>query len=775
MNVGTSLRRVLRGARDAVRRPAAVEARLAPLLTVVVPFYDVEEYLAEAVGSLREQTHTNLEVLLVDDGSRDGSLALARALTADDSRFTVLEVPHGGQGAARNHALARARGEYVTFMDADDVVPPDAYAAMVGSLEASGSDMVLGNVERFDSERAWIPGWARVVHGADLQGMTLADLPDAMRDILACNRVYRRTFWDTRVRAFPEGMVFEDHVPMLRALLGGSRFDVLAQVTYRWRRREDRGSSSQPKDELANLADRVRAKDEAWALLEAEGTESERGLWLARVLDLDLSPYLGHGGTAEPAYQDLLATTAARFLALAEASESFRRVWSERVRGHRRLALWYAAHRDWAALASLTEDLEARRPPLLVHSGEAPAGSSFVVADPGRTVVAPPLPDWLARMRPLGATSLVLTRLAWDDEALVVRGTLRVPGAALGPETVSVTLVLGDDVAAHVTGTTLAAAPRRVDAPVTGSELDVCVRVPRAVLARALPAAGDVRVRATARLVPGVEVDVRLVPGTGTRAPRPVPDAVGGTRVLPVAAEDDGLVLRAGPAPVVVERIDVVDDVVRLTFASSCELDDVRFGPSVPLTLVDGRYAARLDALAALDADTPLEVRAGGRDVRPLVGALAGRDLPRGLACAARGTLHAIPGARLVLHTVVVDDDGIRLELTEAGRADVPADARWTAVLRDGDEELPVPAVQDGTGVVRLGVPTAAAVDGVVPSVASVGLRLRTTEGDGVSLRIDGRVLDAQPFRATSGKHDVRVLVRSDEIWLRVEHVVRPR
>jgi len=281
MVAASPLRRLGARIRGGALRLARVRAG-SPLLTVVVPFYNVQEFLAEAVGSLRAQTYENLEVLLVDDGSTDGSLALARTLTADDPRFTVLEVPHGGQGTARNHALARSQGEYVTFMDADDVVPSDAYAAMVGSLEASGSDMALGNVERFDSERAWVPGWARAVHRADVRGTTLADMPEAMRDILACNRVYRRSFWDERVREFPEGMVFEDHVPMLRALLGGSRFDVLAQVTYRWRRREDRGSSSQPKDELANLADRARAKAEAWNVLEAEGTEEEQGLWLAR-------------------------------------------------------------------------------------------------------------------------------------------------------------------------------------------------------------------------------------------------------------------------------------------------------------------------------------------------------------------------------------------------------------------------------------------------------------------------------------------------------------
>src|SRR5699024_5860523 len=89
-----------------------------PLVSVVVPVFNVEEYLAEAVASLTAQTHENLEILLVDDASTDGSLALARRLAQDDPRIVVVPVGHGGLGATRNRGLERARGTYVTFVDA---------------------------------------------------------------------------------------------------------------------------------------------------------------------------------------------------------------------------------------------------------------------------------------------------------------------------------------------------------------------------------------------------------------------------------------------------------------------------------------------------------------------------------------------------------------------------------------------------------------------------------------------------------------------------------
>ena len=756
-----------------------------PLVSVVVPVYDVEPYLAEAVASLTAQTYPHLEILLVDDASRDGSLALARRLAADDERIDVVEAGHGGLGATRNRGTERARGEYLTFVDADDVLPPDAIAAMVASLEASGSAFVVGGVERYDSTRAWVPAWVRAAHARDRRGTTLAELPEAMRDILACNRMFRRDFWDERIGPFPEGMVYEDHVPMLRAYLGGTRFDVLAQVTYRWRRREDGTSLSQPKDELANLADRARAKADAWALLEREGTATERALWLARVLDLDLVPYLNHAGTAAPEYQDLLATTVATYLDAASATPEGRRELAARVRGPQRLAAWYAAHRDWTALASLVTDLERRRPPLARLGRATPGAARAVVSDPERATLAPPLPGWWAEapldLRP----SLVLTRLTWDDEGLVVRGTLKVPGLALAADDVVLTIDVGGEGAAApppatVRTTILGAPPRRADAPVTGTDLEVRAHVPRADLGRARQGTADLPVVARLDLA-GTAVPVTLVAGTGTRAPRPRADLVDDLTVLPVL-EDGALVLRRGRARVVVTAVDVVDDALRVDARLSPAPAGgtpagLGFGPAESRAALDpsgGTRTVALAALAGVPHDAPLDADLDGRTVRAVAAARTRRGLPRGLAASARGTLHAIPGPRALLVALVAEDDGIRLDLVEAGLADVPAGSAWQATLRDGDVVVPLAVTGDAPARAWLDVPRGVGADGAGASVASVRLELVGPDGALVPLRVADGVLDAQPSRAPSGAYDVRALARRDGVELRVEHLEAP-
>src|SRR5690606_5783129 len=119
-----------------------------PLVSVVVPVYAVEQYLADCLRSIVSQSYRNLEVIVVDDGSPDGSYEIADAFARTDSRVRIIRRANGGLGAARNTGVAEARGRYLTFVDSDDIVPRDAIARMVGSLQQSGSDFVVGAVRR---------------------------------------------------------------------------------------------------------------------------------------------------------------------------------------------------------------------------------------------------------------------------------------------------------------------------------------------------------------------------------------------------------------------------------------------------------------------------------------------------------------------------------------------------------------------------------------------------------------------------------------------------
>jgi glycosyltransferase involved in cell wall biosynthesis len=118
-----------------------------PLITVIIGAYNAERYLAEAIDSVLAQTHPRLELIVVDDGSTDGSGRIAKSY-GDPVR--CIRQKNGGMAAARNRAIPEARGDYLAFLDADDRFPPDKLRSQLAVFEAQPElDVVYGHVTEF--------------------------------------------------------------------------------------------------------------------------------------------------------------------------------------------------------------------------------------------------------------------------------------------------------------------------------------------------------------------------------------------------------------------------------------------------------------------------------------------------------------------------------------------------------------------------------------------------------------------------------------------------
>lgn len=124
-----------------------------PLVSIIVPVYNSEVYLGTCLESLRGQTWPNLEIILVNDGSTDGSGRLCVAAARVDHRIRFLDRPNGGVSAARNSALAVARGDYLQFSDSDDRLTPDATETLVRAAQSTGADLVISHFFRVDGEK----------------------------------------------------------------------------------------------------------------------------------------------------------------------------------------------------------------------------------------------------------------------------------------------------------------------------------------------------------------------------------------------------------------------------------------------------------------------------------------------------------------------------------------------------------------------------------------------------------------------------------------------
>ncbi|WP_329573128.1 CDP-glycerol glycerophosphotransferase family protein [Streptomyces sp. NBC_01361] len=246
---------------------------MTPRLSVVVPIYNVEAYLDACLESLAAQTMPDLEVVMVDDGSTDGSPVIARAMAAHDRRFRYVGQENAGLGAARNAGAALATGAHLAFVDSDDVVPHDAYERMLGALEESGSDFVTGNVHRLrpDGVSEQSPMFRKVM-GADRSGTHVTRDWGLLADRVAWNKVFRRAFWDRHALAFPEGVLFEDTPVMVPAHFLADAVDVLKDPVYLWRDRD--GSITNRRAEPRAVRDRTSAVLAASGFLAGKERES---------------------------------------------------------------------------------------------------------------------------------------------------------------------------------------------------------------------------------------------------------------------------------------------------------------------------------------------------------------------------------------------------------------------------------------------------------------------------------------------------------------------
>lgn len=140
------------------------EAGTGPVVSVLVACFEVAPWLAEALGSALAQSLSDLELVVVDDGSRDRSAAIAEAMAARDPRLRVVRRPvNRGAAATRNEALALARGRWIAVLDGDDRMAPERLARLVATAEAVGADWIADDQWIEVEGRPWRP--ARLLHG----------------------------------------------------------------------------------------------------------------------------------------------------------------------------------------------------------------------------------------------------------------------------------------------------------------------------------------------------------------------------------------------------------------------------------------------------------------------------------------------------------------------------------------------------------------------------------------------------------------------------------
>ena len=183
-------------------------AMFGPLVSVIVPVYEVEPYLRRCVDSVLAQTYRNLEIILVDDGSPDDCPSICDEYAAKDGRIAVVHKENGGLSDARNAGLDIAKGDYISFVDGDDWVDEDYVESLLRPVSADGCEMVVSDYRRSDETT---PVSHILAPDGVLRGNrdVIAAFCAGMYPPSACAKLYAADFLNTRFR---KGLLFEDQL-----------------------------------------------------------------------------------------------------------------------------------------------------------------------------------------------------------------------------------------------------------------------------------------------------------------------------------------------------------------------------------------------------------------------------------------------------------------------------------------------------------------------------------------------------------------------------------
>ncbi|MEV0380152.1 CDP-glycerol glycerophosphotransferase family protein [Nonomuraea sp. NPDC050643] len=232
-----------------------------PDCTVVVITYNDAARLPRAVRSVLRQSLRDLEVIIADDASTDGTPEVARRLMDSDPRVRYLrrEVNSGGCGAPRNDGIDLASAPSVMFLDSDDELPRHACKSLLTEMERTGADFVSGQISRlFESSgrlQAYYPGLfaeRRTVEG-------IRQEPELFLDSFSTNKLYNVAWLRDKALRFPEDIHYEDHVFATELYAVARRFAIVPWTVYHWHRAPTNDSISLSIDDLENVRQRVIA------------------------------------------------------------------------------------------------------------------------------------------------------------------------------------------------------------------------------------------------------------------------------------------------------------------------------------------------------------------------------------------------------------------------------------------------------------------------------------------------------------------------------------
>lgn len=249
-----------------------------PKISVIVPVYNVEEYLEECLESILNQTIIDdIEVIMVDDESTDNSRYIIEKYAFDYENFHAYHKENEGQGIARNYGMKQAKGEYITFIDADDYIPQNAYEELYNFISTNKNDIVTGRFNRFTNYNTWEDMLSKNSFKTvkeNIKSAHIRELTDLVWDTTPCNKLYKREFLEKNNIIFPnEKILYEDLLFSFKSHYSSNSTGILNQKVYDWRIRSNNKSVTQDNTSTFNPKSRFKILKQMKQFIDEEEVE----------------------------------------------------------------------------------------------------------------------------------------------------------------------------------------------------------------------------------------------------------------------------------------------------------------------------------------------------------------------------------------------------------------------------------------------------------------------------------------------------------------------
>ena len=260
-----------------------------PLISVIIPAYNVEKRLDRCLQSVCDQSWPNLEIIVVDDGSPDGTGAVLDQWAARDPRITAIRQQNAGVSQARNRGLTVSKGEWIRFVDADDFLPPRSLEQLYRRVEAAGSDLVIAGYEHQVGKTIRV---CNLAHRDDTVScdeylIFLKKYGHSFFCGVLWNKLFRRSLIEEAGLRFVDGLTFgEDFCFVCDYLRKAETVSFSTDVVYRYIRHPDSMTFCQTKDTTIHPIRNVKVKYHLYQsmqeLFKARGLYDRyrRGMWL---------------------------------------------------------------------------------------------------------------------------------------------------------------------------------------------------------------------------------------------------------------------------------------------------------------------------------------------------------------------------------------------------------------------------------------------------------------------------------------------------------------